>query len=82
MKETRGTEPEPEFPHVFIAHDTRESSPQMVDSVKKGLECLRVPYTEQGLITTPMLGYLLVNHKLGATVDSYYDKFVNAFLEF
>ena len=82
MKETEGYIHEPEFPHVFIAHDTRESSPGFVDVIKTGLESLKVPYTEQGLITTPMLTYLLTNHKLGASVDSYYDNFCNAFLEF
>ena len=82
MKETENYVHEPEFPHVFIAHDTRESSPAIVDAVKRGLECLHVPYTEHGLITTPMLCYLLANHKLGATVDSYVDNFSNAFLEF
>ena len=34
------------------------------------------------MLTTPILTYLLTNHKLNATVENYYDNFSSAFLEF
>ena len=43
---------------------------------------MRVPYTEHGLVTTPMLHYLLANHKAGATVETYIEQICGAYNEF
>ena len=40
-------------PHVFLARDTRESSPVLIAAVKEGLTCLNVSYTDFDLMTTP-----------------------------
>ena len=72
-------EPEPQFPHVILAWDTRESSPILIDAIKTGLESLHVPYTEKGLITTPMLHYILANHKLNLQVENYLNDLVLAY---
>ena len=37
--------------------DTRQSSPELMINVKAGLDCLNVPYTDNGLYTTPQLHY-------------------------
>ena len=82
MKEDAGYEPEPEFPHVILAWDTRESSPFLINAIKTGLETFHVPYTEKGLITTPMLHYILANHKLNLQVENYLTELVSAYMEF
>ena len=61
IKENRPP-PDPEFPHIYLGQDTRESSPVIADIVMKGLEALRVPYTDFGQIPTPMLHYMVANH--------------------
>ena len=82
MKAAEGVFPEPEFPHVYIGGDTRASTPALVDAVRTALESLRVLYTDFGQITTPMLHYLVANHKLSPTPTSYVERLANCFLEF
>ena len=74
--------PEPEYPHVILAWDNRESSPTLIDAIKKGLDILQVPYTEKGLITTPMLHYIVGNHKLNLQVDNYLTELVSNYQAF
>ena len=75
---------EPEFPHIYIAGDNRGSTPKLLDTIKHGLETMSVPYTEKGLIPTPVLNHFVVNEKLNktATLDAYVEKLANAYQEF
>ena len=61
---------------VFIAMDTRGSSPELVAAVKHGLDCLGVSYRDFGLLTTPQLHY-----QVAASANSATD-FTNAFRDF
>jgi len=56
--------------------DTRSSSPELIAALKHGLTCLRVPYTDLGLLTTPQLHYQVVQSRDSAT------DFCDAFIEF
>ena len=67
---------------MILAWDTRESSPILIDAIKTGLGILHVPYTEKGLITTPMLHYILANHKLNLQVENYLNDLVSDYLYF
>jgi len=49
---------------VFIAADTRSSSPRLLDLVKHGLESMRMPYTELREVTTPQLSFIMKNHAI------------------
>ena len=51
------------FPHVFIGRDSRTSSPELVDAVMKGLECMKVPYTDFEEVTTAQLHFLVANYR-------------------
>ena len=82
MEETKGYVHENEFPHVYVARDTRESSPELLDCLLRGLECMRVPYTNYDIVTYPVLNYLVANYKLSRTVDNYIETFTSAFNEF
>ena len=61
---------------VYIAMDTRGSSPELVAAVKHGLDCLGVNHRDFGLLTTPQLHY-----QVAASADSATD-FTNSFREF
>ena len=56
--------------------DTRESSPILIENIKKGLSCFGVEHTDFGLLTTPQLHYKV------ATGGNSIDDFVDAYLEF
>ena len=82
IKENRPP-PDPEFPHIYLGQDTRESSPVIADIVMKGLEALRVPYTDFGQIPTPMLHYMVANHQVNhPTPQHYFDHISRNFCEF
>ena len=70
------------FPHVYLARDTRESSPALIDAIKIGLECMKVPYTDFELQTTPQLHYLVANSKSGLQPQDYIENFTNNYIEF
>ena len=74
----------PEVPkaHVFLAKDTRESSPILLAAVKKGLDCLNVPYTDFGLLTTPQLHYIVAHHKKDYTSECYIAHKTKEYIEF
>lgn len=72
----------PIFPHVYIGRDTRTSSRALVDVVKVGLEVLKVPYTDFGIVSLPQMYYLVANSSSGATPDSYINTMVEPYLEF
>lgn len=74
--------PEPVFPHVYIGRDTRQSSSSLIEAVKLGLEVLRVPYTDFGIVSLPQMHYLVANASKGATPDSYIGTIVEPYLEF
>ena len=61
---------------VFMAMDTRASSPELIAAVKHGLDALGVSYRDLGLLTTPQLHY-----QVAASADSATD-FTNAFRDF
>ena len=64
---------------MILGWDTRESSPILIEAIKAGLESLQVTYTEKGLVTTPMLHYILANHKLNMQVENYLAELVSAY---
>lgn len=53
MEELFGVKESASNVEVFIACDTRDSSPALVTAAKNGLDCLNVSYTDLGLLTTP-----------------------------
>ncbi|MCH0628956.1 hypothetical protein JNB11_03135 [Kocuria palustris] len=70
--------------HVLIAMDTRELSPQLVQSCIEGFELVgNTTYKDYGLLTTPQLHYLVrtANDKTygECSETGYYDKMVHAF---
>ena len=69
-------------PHVFIARDTRDSSPKLVAAIKRGLDCLNVPYTDFGLLTTPQLHYVTAHHKKEYTEECYIKHMTDAYIDF
>ena len=74
--------PEPIYPYCYIAHDSRESSKKLSDAAKKGLDCLRVPFTDHGLETAACFKYLVGNRALEYTSQDYTDGMVDAYLDF
>jgi phosphomannomutase len=53
-RESSKTKPEAEvWPKVILGRDTRESSPRLLELMKKGISVLKVPIQELGLVTTP-----------------------------
>lgn len=71
---------------VYIAHDTRFSSPQLCAAVKEGVEILNGKCKNYGLLTTPQLHYMVCCYntkgKYGDdSEDGYYKKLSNAFIE-
>lgn len=75
--------------HVYLAMDTRESSPRLIAAVKAGLDCLGVPYTDFDLLSTPQLHYLVAHHEqIGKAccredaAEFYIDNFSEAFIDF
>ncbi|KAG5669024.1 hypothetical protein PVAND_016926 [Polypedilum vanderplanki] len=70
--------------NVFIGMDTRYHSPAMGRAVVNGVRALKGNLRDFGILTTPMLHYLVYTHNVrGAygfpTVDGYVSKLVNAF---
>ena len=55
--------PRPHWPHVFIARDSRKTSIKLVELVTKGLECMKVQYTDFGITTVGELHFLTANWK-------------------
>ncbi|XP_023217197.1 phosphoacetylglucosamine mutase-like [Centruroides sculpturatus] len=71
---------------VFVAHDTRFSSPHLCAAVKMGVEILDGKLRDYGLLTTPQLHYMVccynTKNKYGEdTEDGYYKKLSNAFIQ-
>ena len=81
IEETKGTEPPLVFPHVFIACDTRSSSPALLDLAKHALESMRTPYTELREVTTPQLTYFMKHHAQNPKITDYVNGFCFQFLQ-
>ena len=45
-KSKKDPEYEKIWPHAYIGMDTRGSSPKLSAALKKGLDCLQVPFTD------------------------------------
>lgn len=48
----------------------------------KGIDAVKCPSIKLGLVTTPQLHFVTMNHELNATVRSYIDYYADAFIEF
>ncbi|XP_054258516.1 phosphoacetylglucosamine mutase [Macrosteles quadrilineatus] len=69
---------------IFIGRDTRPSSKSLSDIVVEGVEALGGVVTDYGVVTTPMLHYLVTCHNTGGsygrpTHEGYFDKLAVAF---
>ena len=69
-------------PHVYLARDTRESSPILLAAVKSGLDSLGVSYSDFELLTTPQLHYLVALQKKNYCAEDYINNMTSAFIEF
>ena len=67
---------------VFLAMDTRQSSPTLISAIKQGLESLNVPFKDFGLLSTPQLVYLTACSDKDYEPSNYIENFTNAFIEF
>ena len=54
----------------------------LVDAVKQGLDCLNVPCTDFGLLSTPQLHYVTAHHKLRYNNENYIKNMTDAYLKF
>ena len=67
---------------MFLARDTRESSPILLAAVKAGLDCLSVSYTDFELLTTPQLHYLVALQEKNYNAADYIKNMTSAFIDF
>lgn len=82
-RESGKTQPEADvWPKVILGWDTRESSLRLLELMKKGISVLKVPIQELGLVTTPQLHYVTMNHQHSASVDTYINDFAQAYIDF
>ncbi|CAD6957263.1 unnamed protein product [Tilletia controversa] len=56
---------------VVFAHDTRPSSPKLVQAIVAGLAAMGVNVVDGGLLTTPQLHYLVRAHNTAGTPEAY-----------
>ena len=56
------------WPKVYVGWDTLESSPKLLELLLRGIDAVKCPYIKQGLVTTPQLHYVTMNHAFSATV--------------
>lgn len=75
-------------PHVVHAHDTRPSSPDLVQAVVAGLRVFDTDNSDAGLLTTPQLHFLVMASNTDEVsnaydnkplIECYYQKLSNAF---
>jgi len=68
-------------PRVFVARDTRTSSPKLNDLVLAGARALGAEVQDFGLATTPQLHWVVreANEGRTATLDAYYKQLNSAF---
>jgi phosphoacetylglucosamine mutase len=60
--------------NVIYARDTRPSGPELVAALVDGLEAApgtRTQYTDEGVLTTPILHYLVRSKNTAGTNDAY-----------
>ena len=71
---------------MFVARDTRPSSPHLLDLVKRGAEALGAVVTDYGLLSTPQLHFIVRETNLGspasvASEGGYYRTLSSAYSE-
>jgi phosphoacetylglucosamine mutase len=67
----------------YIGYDTRPSSPKLVQSLKEGILSINGEYKDFGLLTTPILHYMInydnINKKTSENENIYYEALSNSF---
>jgi phosphoacetylglucosamine mutase len=66
---------------VLLAHDTRPSSPMLVDAAAAGVRCMGLHPEFRGQLTTPQLHWMVMRRNQGLPADepSYYAALAGAF---
>lgn len=71
------------FVQVCLGMDNRESSPGLLNAIQAACELLNVNVTSYGLVTTPMLHWLVSQGMTDAKeVGNYHINFCKAFIDY